>query len=127
MSQLTEIRYPIEQELAEFQQIFDNSLTSSNPLLMRAIRHIRKSNGKMMRPILVLLLAKLFGSIKTNTLYSAVSLELLHTASLVHDDVVDESDERRGQLSVNALFNNKVSVLVGDFLDRKSTRLNSSH
>ena len=116
MSQLTEIRYPIEQELAEFQQIFDNSLTSSNPLLMRAIRHIRKSNGKMMRPILVLLLAKLFGSIKTNTLYSAVSLELLHTASLVHDDVVDESDERRGQLSVNALFNNKVSVLVGDFL-----------
>lgn len=70
----------------------------------------------MMRPILVLLVAKLYGEIKPATLHAAVSLELLHTASLVHDDVVDESTERRGQLSVNAIFNNKVAVLVGDFL-----------
>ena len=69
-----------------------------------------------MRPILVLLVAKLYGEIKPATLHAAVSLELLHTASLVHDDVVDESTERRGQLSVNAIFNNKVAVLVGDFL-----------
>ena len=69
-----------------------------------------------MRPILVLVVAKLYGEIKSETLHAAVSLELLHTASLVHDDVVDESTERRGQLSVNAIFNNKVAVLVGDFL-----------
>ena len=116
MSLLTEIRNPIEQELAQFEKIFDESLISPNPLLMEAIRHLKKSNGKMMRPILVLLFAKLYGDIRPEALHSAVSLELLHTASLVHDDVVDESDERRGQLSVNAIFNNKVSVLVGDFL-----------
>ena len=69
-----------------------------------------------MRTILVLLVAKLYGEIKPETLHAAVSLELLHTASLVHDDVVDESTERRGQLSVNAIFNNKVAVLLGDFL-----------
>ena len=116
MSLLSEIRKPIEQELAHFQETFDQSLTSSNPLLMGAIGHIRKRNGKMMRPLLVLLFAKLYGSVSKEAIHSAASLELLHTASLVHDDVVDESDQRRGQLSVNALFNNKVSVLVGDFL-----------
>ena len=70
----------------------------------------------MMRPILVLLVARLYGAICPSTLHAAVSLELLHTASLVHDDVVDESSERRGQLSVNAIFNNKVAVLTGDYL-----------
>lgn len=70
----------------------------------------------MMRPILLFLTARLFGSVPTEALHAAASLELLHTASLVHDDVVDESTERRGQLSVNAIFNNKVSVLVGDYL-----------
>lgn len=70
----------------------------------------------MMRPILLLLVAKLYGRICPESLQAAVSLELLHTASLVHDDVVDESTERRGQLSVNAIYNNKVAVLVGDYL-----------
>ena len=70
----------------------------------------------MMRPMLTLLMAKLCGKIEESTYYAAISLELLHTASLVHDDVVDESDKRRGQASVNALYDNKVSVLVGDFL-----------
>lgn len=70
----------------------------------------------MMRPILVMLMAKLFGHINSSTLHVALSLELLHTASLVHDDVVDESDERRGQSSVNAVYNNKISVLVGDYM-----------
>ena len=69
-----------------------------------------------MRPILVLLAAKLYNEVRPATLHAAVALELLHTASLVHDDVVDESTERRGQLSVNAIFNNKVAVLTGDYL-----------
>ena len=70
----------------------------------------------MMRPILVMLTAKLFGTLNQSTFHAALSLELLHTASLVHDDVVDESDKRRGQSSVNAIYNNKVSVLVGDYM-----------
>lgn len=116
MDQLLLIKSPIIAELEEFKKLFDTSLSSSNLLLNGAIEHIRQRNGKMMRPILVLLVARLYGVVMPRTLHAAVSLELLHTASLVHDDVVDESTERRGQLSVNALFNNKVAVLVGDFL-----------
>ena len=110
------IKTPIAAELDDFKKLFDNSLTSSNFLLNEVISHIRQKNGKMMRPILLLLVAKLYGRICPESLHAAVSLELLHTASLVHDDVVDESTERRGQLSVNAVFNNKVSVLAGDYL-----------
>lgn len=110
------IKSPISEELEGFKRLFDSSLSSSNLLLNSVIAHIRQKNGKMMRPILVLLAAKLYGKICPATLHAAVSLELLHNASLVHDDVVDESTERRGQLSVNAIFNNKVSVLAGDFL-----------
>lgn len=116
MESLMVIKQPISDELVEFKSIFDDSLTSSNPLLAEVITHIRQRDGKMMRPILVLLVAKLYGRVCHSTLYGAAALELLHTASLVHDDVVDESTERRGQLSVNAIFNNKVAVLVGDFL-----------
>ena len=107
MDSISLIRTPIEAELRDFKELFDSSLSSSNALLDSVVSHIRQRNGKMMRPILVLLVARLYG---------AVSLELLHTASLVHDDVVDESTERRGQLSVNAIFNNKVAVLTGDYL-----------
>lgn len=110
------IRTPIEAELAEFKNLFDSSLTSSNALLDNVVSHIRQRNGKMMRPILALLIARLYGAVRPSTLHAAVSLELLHTASLIHDDVVDESSERRGQLSVNAIFNNKVAVLTGDYL-----------
>lgn len=110
------IKSPISEELEDFKRLFDSSLSSSNLLLNSVIAHIRQKNGKMMRPILVLLAAKLYGKVCPATLHAAVSLELLHNASLVHDDVVDESTERRGQLSVNAIFNNKVSVLAGDFL-----------
>lgn len=116
MDYLASIKAPITVELEEFRDLFDSTLSSSNPLLNNAILHIRQKDGKMMRPILLLLVSKLFGSVRPETLYAAVSLELLHTASLVHDDVVDESTERRGQLSVNAIFNNKVAVLVGDYL-----------
>ncbi|ADV42685.1 Polyprenyl synthetase [Bacteroides helcogenes P 36-108] len=103
-------------ELEDFKKLFDSSLSSSNLLLNSVIAHIRQKNGKMMRPMLVLLAAKLYGEICPATLHAAVALELLHNASLVHDDVVDESTERRGQLSVNAIFNNKVAVLSGDYL-----------
>lgn len=110
------IKFPISEELEDFKKLFDSSLASSNLLLNSVIDHIQQKNGKMMRPILVLLAAKLYGKISLSTLHAAVALELLHNASLVHDDVVDESTERRGQLSVNAIFNNKVAVLTGDFL-----------
>ncbi|HJA82448.1 MAG TPA: polyprenyl synthetase family protein [Candidatus Bacteroides intestinavium] len=107
---------PIIGEMEDFKHLFGESLSSSNLLLQQVIMHIRQKNGKMMRPMLVLLAAKLLGGVRPATLHAAASLELLHTASLVHDDVVDESTERRGQLSVNAIFNNKVAVLAGDYL-----------
>ena len=113
MDQVASIRQPVADELEQFIKLFDSSLSNSNPLLCEALGHIKQRKGKMMRPILVLLIARLFGEITKTTLHSAVSLELLHTASLVHDDVVDESDERSGQASVNARYNNKVSVRVG--------------
>lgn len=117
MDSISCIRKPVMAELGEFKALFDGSLSSSNALLDSVITHIRQRNGKMMRPILVLLTARLLaGKVCPATLHAAVSLELLHTASLVHDDVVDESTERRGQLSVNAEFNNKVAVLTGDYL-----------
>ena len=116
MDSISLIRTPIEAELADFKNLFDSSLASSNTLLDNVVSHIRQRSGKMMRPILVLLVARLYGAVFPSTLHAAVSLELLHTASLVHDDVVDESSERRGQLSVNAIFNNKVAVLAGDYL-----------
>lgn len=104
------------QEFEVFKQMFDASLQSSNPLLNEVITYIKQRNGKMMRPMLVLLMAKVYGEVLDATYHAAISLELLHTASLVHDDVVDESDKRRGQKSVNALYDNKVSILVGDYL-----------
>lgn len=116
MDRLSIIKYPIAKELELFKSLFDSSLTSSNILLSEVTAHLRKRDGKMMRPVLTLLTAGLFGEITNETLHGAVALELLHTASLVHDDVVDESDQRRGQLSVNAIFNNKVAVLSGDYI-----------
>ena len=116
MEKLQQIKLPIIKEFEEFKSLFDASLQSSNPLLSEVLTYIKQRNGKMMRPILTLLMAKLFGEINHSTLHAALSLELLHTASLVHDDVVDESDKRRGQSSVNAIYNNKISVLVGDYV-----------
>ncbi len=122
MDQLSILTTPIARELEDFRRVFDDSLSNENLLLSAAIAHIRKQSGKMMRPILVLLAAKSQGAITPATLHAAASLELLHTASLVHDDVVDESDERRGQPSLNVAYNNKVAVLVGDFLLASSLR-----
>ena len=116
MDFLSQIKQPIETELSEFIELFNQSLSHDEGLLSQALQHIRQRGGKRMRPILILLLAKSFGQITKVTQHAAVGLELLHTASLVHDDVVDESDERRGQASVNANYDNKVAVLVGDYI-----------
>ena len=122
MDKLAIIKKPVEKELSEFKALFDASLKRSTPLLNEVLGYIKQRNGKMMRPILVLLMAKLYDGINESTLHAALSLELLHTASLVHDDVVDESDKRRGQSSINALYDNKVSVLVGDYMLATSLR-----
>lgn len=116
MDYLSIIKHPIEAELADFVSLFNQSLSHEDGLLGSALEHIRKRTGKRMRPILILLMARNFGQITDVTQNAAVGLELLHTASLVHDDVVDESEERRGQASVNATYDNKVAVLVGDYI-----------
>ena len=117
MDKLDAIKSPVKKELDEFQKLFNSSLQSTTPLLNEVLGYVRKRNGKMMRPILVMLMAKLFkGAVTPASLHAALSLELLHTASLVHDDVVDDSDKRRGQSSVNAIYDNKVSILVGDYM-----------
>lgn len=116
MDSLSKIKQPVQQELFEFRKLFELSLKSDNPLLQRISSHILSKKGKMMRPILIMLMARLHGKVEQSTLYTAVSLELLHTASLVHDDVVDDSKERRGQKSVNAIFDNRVAVLSGDYI-----------
>ena len=116
MDYLSIIKQPIQKDLDDFIALFQSALTHDDGMLGSALSHIRQRGGKRMRPILMLLMARNFGSISSVTQHSAVGLELLHTASLVHDDVVDESGERRGQASVNATYNNKVAVLVGDFI-----------
>ena len=116
MDYLSHITEPIKAELGQFIYLFNESLTHDDGMLGRALQHIRNQGGKRMRPMLILLMAKNLGKVNDRTLDAAVGLELLHTASLVHDDVVDESRERRGQPSVNALYDNKVAVLVGDYV-----------
>ena len=116
MERLSIIKRPIEGEFDDFVRLFNESLSHTDGLLSQVLEHIRHRGGKRMRPLLILLIAKNYGGVNDVTLRSAVGLELLHTASLVHDDVVDESKERRGQSSVNAEYNNKVAVLVGDYV-----------
>jgi len=116
MDYLSTIKQPIETELNEFIERFNASLTHPDGLLSQALAYIRQRGGKRMRPMLILLITKAFGGVGDTCLNAAIGLELLHTASLVHDDVVDESSERRGQASVNAIYDNKVSVLVGDYI-----------
>ena len=116
MERLSIIKRPIEGEFDDFVRLFNDSLSHTDGLLSQVLEHIKHRGGKRMRPLLILLIAKNYGGVNNVTLHSAVGLELLHTASLVHDDVVDESKERRGQASVNAEYNNKVAVLVGDYV-----------
>jgi octaprenyl-diphosphate synthase len=116
MDYISIIKKPIENDLTDFISLFEEAMSHADGMLGAALSHIRQRGGKRMRPMLMLLMARNYGNISDVTQHSAVGLELLHTASLVHDDVVDESGERRGQSSVNAVYNNKVAVLVGDYI-----------
>ena len=116
MDYLSLIQQPIVDELNDFDYLYNESLSHGDGLLSQALSHIRQRKGKRMRPMLILLIAKNFSGVTSTAQHAAVGLELLHTASLVHDDVVDESGERRGQASVNATYDNKVAVLVGDYI-----------
>lgn len=120
MDKLSLSRQVVAQELAQYRALFEQATAHEDDFLGRALEHVRQRQGKMMRPLLVLLMARERGPVNDKALRAAVTLELLHTASLVHDDVVDESRERRGQRSVNALFGNKVAVLLGDYLLSRS-------
>jgi octaprenyl-diphosphate synthase len=113
----------ISEELRVFESVFKDSVKSHVPLLDRIMRYVVRTKGKQLRPMFVLLSAKLTGEINDSTYRAASLVELLHTASLVHDDVVDESAERRGFFSVYALWKSKISVLVGDYLLAKGMLL----
>ncbi len=114
--ELKEIKTPIQQHIDLFEEIFRTSMKSSVPLLNTITRYIIKRKGKQIRPMFVILSAGLAGEINESTYRAASLIELLHTATLVHDDVVDDSNLRRGFFSLNALWKNKIAVLVGDFL-----------
>ncbi|MBK9099432.1 MAG: polyprenyl synthetase family protein [bacterium] len=115
-TQLSEITQPIKSELESFNQIFRESLRSNVGLVDLVTRYIIRQKGKKIRPLLVLLSAKVSGGINERSYRGAVLVELLHTATLVHDDVVDNADKRRGLWSINKVFKNKVAVLMGDYL-----------
>jgi len=123
MLKLEEIKKPIETELDAFELKFKASMRSSVPLLDRITHYIVKRKGKQMRPMFVFFAAGTCGNINESTHRGAALVELVHTATLVHDDVVDNSYQRRGFFSVNALWKNKIAVLVGDFLLSKGLSL----
>lgn len=127
MSQLDEIKAPISSVMDEFENKFRASMKSQVPLLDRITHYIVKRKGKQMRPMFVFLSAGLCGGINETTHRAATLIELLHTATLVHDDVVDDSNERRGFFSINALWKNKIAVLVGDYLLSKGLLLSVKH
>lgn len=108
--------YTIQQELEQCRAMLAADFKHTNPLLDQSLRMVQSRSGKMMRPALTLLAARLFTPVNTNTLHAAVAYEAFHTASLIHDDVVDESNQRRGQESINHNQGNKVAVLVGDYI-----------
>ena len=125
MSKVYDIRKPIEHEMEVFEEKFSKLMLSSVPLLNRITHYIIKRKGKQMRPMLIFLCSKLLNSGKLNEkVYRGASvIELIHTATLIHDDVVDESNKRRGFFSINAIWKNKIAVLVGDFLLSKGMLL----
>lgn len=122
-----QLKAPISRELDVFEGMFRQSMKTTVPLLDTIMNYIVKRKGKQLRPMFVLYSARLFGSINERTYRGAAMVELLHTATLVHDDVVDESYKRRGFFSINALWKNKIAVLVGDFLLSKGLLLSVEH
>ena len=116
MNTIKEIKKPIQQEMLLFEKKFKDSLNSKVPLLDKILHYIVKRKGKQMRPMFVFLSGKLFCDINESSFRAASLIELLHTATLVHDDVIDDANMRRGFFSINALWKNKIAVLVGDYL-----------
>ncbi|MFN8862923.1 MAG: polyprenyl synthetase family protein [Flavobacteriales bacterium] len=116
MSKLELIQAPIASEMEEFERFFKRALKSDNKLLDRVSHYIIRRKGKQMRPMFVFLTSKVCGGVTPSSYTAASMIELLHTATLVHDDVVDDAETRRGFFSVNALWKNKIAVLVGDYL-----------
>ena len=127
MPGIDQIKQPIAAEIKSFEVKFKDSMQSSVPLLNRIMHYIVKRKGKQMRPMFVFFAAKLCGGIVESTHRGAALVELLHTATLVHDDVVDNAYERRGFFSINALWKNKIAVLVGDYLLSKGLLLSVNH
>ena len=123
MSKLDEIKKPVEVDLDKFEPYFKNSMSSKVPLLDVITNYIYRRKGKQLRPLLVFLSAGINGSITQSTYVAAGMIELLHTATLIHDDVVDEAYERRGFFSINALWRSKIAVLVGDYILSKGLLL----
>lgn len=117
---LSLIRKPVEEDLLRYKSLFEADFENDNNRLRIAFDHMRKRQGKRLRPILMLLVARACGQVNEHVLHASVSIEQLHTASLVHDDIVDESEERRGQASINVLLDAPSAVLVGDYLLSKS-------
>ncbi len=123
MVELNEIRKPIANEWQKFETLFADAFQSHDPLLHSALSHVAGCKGKQIRPTLTLLAAQMAGGINIKSHLVAAAFEVLHTASLLHDDVVDSTNERRGRSSVNAQFGNKTAILVGDYLLTKSMEL----
>lgn len=116
MSIIEQIKTPVKSELHEFDRFFREVTRSDIPLLDMVMNYMIRSKGKQMRPLFVFLSARMHGEINRSTYLAATSIELLHSATLIHDDVVDESYERRGMFSINALWKNKIAILAGDYL-----------
>src|SRR5210317_1128412 len=123
MIKLDDIREPVRLEMKEFNKRFKSSISSNIPLVNLVTAYILKRKGKQMRPLFVFLTSKMTGGITPSSYTAASLIELMHTATLVHDDVVDDSNERRGFFSINALWKNKIAVLVGDYLFSKGLLL----
>ena len=120
---IEQIRKPVEKDFQRYETAFKEAIHTDNSLLKTILTYVRTTKGKELRPILTLLAAGMFGSVNEDTIRAAVSLELLHTASLMHDDVVDQTYERRSKYSVNALWNNRIAILVGDYYLSKSAHI----
>ena len=123
MKKLEHIIEPIRAELAQFEVFFEQTMQAETKPMDSIMRYVQESRGKRLRPILVLLSAKLLGEVNERTLRAATFVEMMHSATLIHDDVVDDADQRRGKASVKAKFGNHSAVLAGDFLLAKAMLL----
>lgn len=123
MTAFADIRQSLQPELTRLDELISSSLDSSNTLMNQVIGTYLRHKGKQLRPMLVMLTARLFGGVNENVLTAAASVEILHNASLIHDDVVDDSSQRHGQETINAMWDNHVAVLVGDFFVSNTLRL----